>query len=229
MKNLLYIVFIGSFLVSCSSDNGDMPANAAPSVPALVYPSDNLLCTENAITFEWSASTDAENNNVLYKFQVATDNQFSQGVINKQTASTEVAITLEKGESYYWRVLAFDSENAQSDYSPTYSFYTEGEPVSNHLPFLPELVSPGYDATIAGSSAILNWTASDPDADDILSYDVYLDTVNPPANKVVENAAETSLDVSSKVQPSTVYYWQVVVKDDKGGETQGQVWTFTTE
>ncbi|MBE0423600.1 MAG: hypothetical protein IBX66_06635, partial [Lutibacter sp.] len=28
---------------------------------------------------------------------------------------------------------------------------------------------------------------------------------------------------------STKYYWKVVVKDGKGGQTMGQVWSFTTD
>lgn len=232
MKNLLYTIIIGSILVSCSSggDGGGSkpPANTAPSVPALSYPADSQLCTENAVTFKWSASSDAEGNNILYKFQVAEDNQFNTGVINRQTASTEVSVNLKKGQAYYWHVLAFDSENAQSNYSPTYSFYTEGDPVTNHLPFLPEAVNPLYDVTIDTANAQLEWTASDPDTGDTLSYDVYLDTVDPPQVKVAGDISATTFDASGTVQATTSYYWQVVVKDNKGGETQGQIWKFNT-
>jgi len=28
---------------------------------------------------------------------------------------------------------------------------------------------------------------------------------------------------------STKYYWKVTVKDNKGGQTIGQVWSFTTD
>ncbi|WP_298285458.1 hypothetical protein [uncultured Lutibacter sp.] len=37
----------------------------------------------------------------------------------------------------------------------------------------------------------------------------------------------TTLNVA--VNASTNYYWYVVVKDGKGGETKGQVWNFKTD
>ena len=232
MKTIYYIIFFTSLLFSCSSGGGggneELPENTAPSVPALVYPSNSQLCIENVITLKWSASTDAEGNTITYKIQVAKDNQFTQGVSNKQTSSIQQVFSLEKGQTYYWRVQAVDSDNASSAYSPTYGFYTEGDAQSNHLPFLPEVVNPVYNATVSASSAVLEWTASDPDTNDALSYDVYLDTVNPPVTNVTSNATANTLDVSSMLQASNVYYWQVVVKDDKGGETKGQVWSFDT-
>ena len=134
---------------------------------------------------------------------------------------------LEKGKAYYWRVKATDSKNASSAYSGTYSFYTEGVAVANHLPFLPELVQPEINSTISGTSATLKWFASDADVADVLTYDVYLGTTNPPTVKVGDNIT-TPVFAATSLQATTLYYWKVVVKDNKGGETRGQVWNFRT-
>lgn len=60
-----------------------------------------------------------------------------------------------------------------------------------------------------------------------LTYDVYFGTVNPPTAVVSANQSASSLNRT--VSASTKYYWKVTVKDGKGGQTIGQVWSFTTD
>ncbi|MCF6168537.1 MAG: hypothetical protein L3J55_08280, partial [Lutibacter sp.] len=136
-------------------------------------------------------------------------------------------LSLEKGIAYYWRVKATDSKNLSSSYSSTNQFYTEGNGVSNYLPFSPVLVSPTLNATETGTTTTLQWTASDVDTSDVLTYDIYFDTVNPPVAIASSNLTTNTLDVS--LAASTTYYWKVVVKDDKGGQTIGQIWSFVTD
>ena len=47
-----------------------------------------------------------------------------------------------------------------------------------------------------------------------------------PAEKISDNIATLSTTVA--VEPTKQYFWRVVVKDNKGGETIGQVWKFKT-
>lgn len=96
----------------------------------------------------------------------------------------------------------------------------------NHLPFLPELVFPTINSVLNTTTAKLNWTAVDVDKTDILVYDVYFGMVNPPTLKISENLVVPSLDVT--LNPSKEYFWKVVIKDNKGGETIGQTWKFKT-
>ncbi|OYX84761.1 MAG: hypothetical protein B7Y83_07015 [Flavobacteriales bacterium 32-34-25] len=229
MKNILYKTSLAlcSLLISCGGGGDGAPEskNTAPSVPVLSSPTNNNLCIDNSISFQWNVSTDTEKNPIVYQIQVATDNQFTQIVKTAEVSSNTTTVGLDKGKAYYWRVKAIDSKNSSSNYSATYSLYTEGVALSNHLPFLPQLVSPDLSATIFSTSATLKWTASDTDVADLLSYDVYLDVNNPPTSKVASSITTTALDVNS-LQTSKVYYWKVVVKDNKGGETIGQVWSF---
>lgn len=230
MRKIIYSVFVGFLLFSCSgNDSSSTPetSNTAPSVPTLTAPTNNKLCIDNVVSFEWNASTDAENNPIIYQIQIATDNQFTQIVKTAEGSSIGQTTTLNKGTAYYWRVKATDSKNSSSNYSSTYSFYTEAEAVANHLPFLPQLVQPETNSFINTTTATLKWTASDVDTNDILVFDVYFGTTNPPTAKVGSNLASTSLNTNT-LQPATNYYWKVVVKDNKGGETTGQVWNFKT-
>lgn len=229
-KNIYIIVIASCLLISCGggdSSPNEEAKNTAPTVPTLVTPADNQLCVTNNLNFEWNASTDTEKNPITYQIQIATDNQFSQIVKTAVGTSNYQSLTLNKGTAYYWRVKATDSKNASSNYSATYSFYTEAEAVANHAPFLPQMVQPELNSFVNTTTVTLKWTASDVDTSDVLVYDVYFGTTAIPTIKVASNISTTSW-TSSTLQAATNYYWKVVVKDNKGGETIGQVWNFKT-
>jgi uncharacterized protein (DUF427 family) len=227
-KNILFCMMFNFLLLSCGGGSEPVlePQNLAPSIPSLVSPTLAKLCISNSINFEWTASTDAENNPIVYQLQIATDNLFTQNLITKEISTPTHTETLEKGKAYYWRVKATDSKGAASAYSTVYSFFTEGTALTNHAPFLPQLVAPVANAIITGTTTTLKWTGSDVDGNDVLTYDVYLGTTATPTTKVVDN--KTSISYDATLLPATIYYWKVVVRDAKGAETQGQVWSFRT-
>ncbi len=233
MIKTLYILTICSVLWSCGGGGGGddpppppPPVNKAPTTPSLVEPTNNLLCIDNTVSFEWNAATDPDGDAITYQIQVAKDNQFSQIERTLNGSSTTQSISLDKGIAYYWRVKATDSKNASSSYSSTFQFYTEGVGETNYLPFSPVLVKPVLNNVELQATTSLEWTASDVD-NDPLTFDVFFDTVNPPTAKMGDNQNETTLNVD--LSSSTNYYWKVVVKDDKGGQTVGQVWNFKTD
>jgi hypothetical protein len=231
MKKYLYIASISLLLFSCGG-GGDSPApapevkNTAPTIPVLVAPINNKLCLDNLVNFQWNVSVDPESNPIIYQIQVSKDSQFSQIAKTLDGTALTQDITLEKGIAYYWRVKATDSKSLSSDYSLTYSFYTAGAAVTNYLPFSPVLVEPILNAALNSTTATLKWSATDVDVNDRLVYDVYFGTTNPPTVKI--SADITTNTVSTTVVPSTEYFWKIVVKDGKGGETVGQIWKFKT-
>lgn len=232
MKKLLLIGVLAFVFNACGgSDDGGgdpppPPVNNPPPTPAMVYPGNNELCIDNAVTFSWNAVTDPNGDAVTYKFDVALDQGFSSIQHSISSASTSHTLSLEKGVAYYWRILARDSKGAESAYATAHQFYTEGEGDSNHLPFAPILVAPALNSVVTDASVSLSWTASDVDGDP-LTFDVYFESGNTPTQKVAENISENSYTVS--VSGSSNYSWKVVVKDDKGGQTIGQVWNFKTD
>ena len=231
MKKFIYIAAISFSLGACGG-GGDDPTpppvvNSAPTVPTLTYPTNNLLCIDNVLNFQWNASTDSQGDPINYHIEVSKNTQFSPLTHNVTSTTTSKSITLEKGIAYYWRVKATDNKNASSNYSTTFSFYTEGVGITNHLPFSPVLVSPALNSVQTGTSVTLQWTASDVDANNTLTYDVYFGTANPPT--IVTSANQSASTLTKTVAASTTYYWKVVVKDGKGGQTIGQVWSFTTD
>lgn len=230
MKNFIYLSIIGLLFISCGGGGGDDPApevkNTPPTTPSISTPLDNKLCVSNTVTFQWNLSTDENKDQITYQIQVAKDNTFSQILKTAEGATTAQIIVLEKNTAYYWRIKATDSKGLSSDYSPTYKFYTAGEAVVNHLPFSPELIQPAVNTVLSTTTTTLKWNATDVDATDVLAYDVYFGTTNPPTSKISENIPAKALDVT--LEPAKEYFWKVVVKDNKGGETVGQVWKFKT-
>jgi len=218
--------------LSCSaggSGEGDNPppdvTNDAPTTPQLVSPQNGFLCANNVLNFNWNPSTDSNGDAITYTVQISKDNLFSQIEYTSSTSSINFTFTLEKGIAYYWRVKATDSKNASSNYSSMYSLYTEGEGVSNHLPFSPELVTPQMNTSVNAGSINLEWSVTDVDGDQLTS-DIYFGTDNPPTNLIAENQSEVTYNINTV--SGTTYYWRIVVKDNNGGSTIGQVWNFGT-
>jgi len=74
----------------------------------------------------------------------------------------------------------------------------------------------------------LSWQeAIDPDGDDV-TYQVYLDTQNPPQIFIVNNLDVNIFKVEDELQPETIYYWKVVAKDSNGNSTESNVASFTS-
>ena len=232
MRNLLYIAILSFSLWSCGGGGGDTQTpppvvNTAPTVPTLTAPANNSLCTDNVLNFQWNASTDSQGDAITYQIEVSKNTQFSPLAHNLTSTTTSKSITLEKGIAYYWRVKATDNKNLASNYSATFNLYTEGVGVTNHLPFSPVLVSPALNSVQTGTTVNLQWTASDVDTSDALTYDVYFGTASTPT--VIVSANQSANSSSRTVTASTKYYWKVVVKGNKGGQRVGQVWSFTTD
>jgi hypothetical protein len=233
MKKIIYTLALSTLIWSCGGGGGDTPptpppaVNNAPTVPTLVYPTNNLLCIDNVLDFDWNASTDSDGDAITYQVQVAKDSQFTQLVQTVTEVSTLRTLSLEKGIAYYWRVKAVDNKNLSSAYSSTNQFYTEGEGIINHLPFSPELVSPVLSEIVQTATVTLQWTADDVDTSDTLTYAVYFETGDTPTQQVATSQTATTFSVD--LVSGQTYSWKIVVKDGKGGQTIGQTWNFTTD
>lgn len=232
MRNLLYITVISFSLWSCGGGGGDdpepTPVNTAPTIPTLTSPANSSLCINNVVNFQWNASTDAEGGVITYQIEVSKNSEFSPPLAhNIISTTTNKSITLEKGIAYYWRVKATDSKSLSSNYSTSFNLYTEGIGVKNYLPFAPVLVSPALNSVQTTTSVNLQWTASDVDSADILSYDVYFGT--DKENLPIVSPNQSTKTYSATLEASKTYHWKVTVKDNKGGQTIGQIWSFTTD
>ncbi|AUP80576.1 fibronectin type III domain-containing protein [Flavivirga eckloniae] len=228
IKPLAYL-FVLLIIAGCggSDDGGDGGGNTTPKAAALLFPLENSECNEGTIVsdemstvpFEWEASENTDS------YTLVIENLLDNTVKNVNTQSTTVQETILRGVPYAWLVVSKVNGSTQTAISPKWRFYNAGAPVENHAPFPAELVSPVMGG-LAVTSPDLKWTGSDID-NDIESYDVYLDTANPPTtlltNTSSSNASGTNLN------PDTVYYWKVVTKDGHGNTSQSPVFEFRTQ
>ena len=227
MRNLFIVILSSLFLLSCSGDDNNVAqfVNSSPSIPGLVFPTNNLVCTNFNLEFDWNIAVDTDGDSVSYTVDIATDNTFATVLFTATTAETVNTFTLEKGTTYFWRVKAIDSEGNESDYSDTQTFFTEPDAGVNTVPNTPSVVSPSLGERVSGSTITLDWDATDADSDALL-YDVYFGDTNPPI-LVSENIDVSTFDAT--ISANTTYYWRVVVKDSHQSATIGQVWSFRVE
>lgn len=100
--------------------------------------------------------------------------------------------------------------------------------ITNTAPNVPSNPSPADGATGVSCSTGLSWSGGDPDAGDVLTYDVYLGKATPLSAPVSQNQSATSFSPGSSLEPGTDYYWKVVAKDQHGATQEGPVWHFVT-
>ncbi len=94
-------------------------------------------------------------------------------------------------------------------------------------PKFPSTPSPVSGASGTDLKTSFSWTGGDQDPNDPVTYDIYLDTVNPPIVKTATDCAATNF-LTGILQSNTTYFWKIVARDSHLNETQGPVWSFTT-
>lgn len=87
---------------------------------------------------------------------------------------------------------------------------------------VPNTPQPNDNSSDQLLSIALSWQI-----DNAVSYDVYLDTQNPPKRPITLNNVTKSYIVSNLAY-GTTYYWQVIANFSDGTQKTGPIWTFTT-
>lgn len=197
--------------------------NREPDAPSDPLPADNLTGLPLNPLLRWTGG-DPDGDDVTYDLYLEANESYPD--VKVYSAGTEAFFdpgTLAANTIYYWRVVATDDEGA-ANYGPVWSFTTGA--LANTPPNEPALPSPGDGSTDTLIYLDLSWTGGDPDGDTV-TYDVYLDTVNPPGKRLATDITETSV-YTGGLQLSTPYFWKVVAQDEHGRATSGDVWSFTT-
>ena len=227
LKHILPIIIV-LFSIGCSGskDGEDTPTTPVPSPLAatLIFPINNETCnegiiiseTESTVTFKWNNAefTDSYLVNIIN-----LETNTSQSISSE---TNEKSITILRGTPFKWNVVSKAKGTNSTAQSSDWKFYNAGIPEQSHAPFPAEAVFPKPGSSINAGTITIKWNANDVD-NDISTYDIYLDTNNPPSTLV---AAQTSNSIDRDVASGQIYYWQVRTKDRAGNSSQSQVFEF---
>jgi hypothetical protein len=219
-------------LFGCSSGGGDdtgfdPDTILPPEVAILITPEKDEECnqgnivsdTQSMVSFQWNASANTVSYTHILK-NLDTDVESEEN-----TTSTSITLTIARNVPYSWKVISKSNKTTSTATSETWKFYNAGEGVDNYAPFPADLVAPTMGSKVP-SPVTLSWNGSDID-DDIVSYDVYIDTANPPTT-LLENTTNSSI-YNISLNADTVYYWRVITIDQRGSNSQSPVFEFRTE
>ena len=99
---------------------------------------------------------------------------------------------------------------------------------SNLAPKSFDLLTVQNNTTDTTVLPVFTWdTSVDPDGDAV-TYDFIIDTNPNPTTVLVSDLTETSFVTTSRLQAFKTFFWKVIAKDGKGGQTESETFTFST-
>ena len=178
----------------------------APAAFGLSSPTNGLTGVAIEGDLTWEASTGADH------YEVTLGSNVYEVATNSYHYSNLSYLT-----QYSWNVAAHNDGGATASSNGPFSFWAIIE-----QPAAFGLESPDDEATKQELSGQLEWAAASR-AD---GYDVYFGT-NPASLPLVSDGQEGLTWDYSDLECGTTYYWQVVAVNT-AGETESDVWSFTT-
>jgi hypothetical protein len=194
---------------------------APPNTPADPSPADGALGQDIDADLGWTGGDPDPSDTVTYDVYLEAGDATPDDVVcGDITATTCDPGPLSRGTHYYWRVIATDSHGASTS-GPVWDFYV------NRLPNTPSNPMPPNGAIDQSLSAGLAWTGGDPDAGDMVTYDVYFrDSVSAYAQ--ICDDVITPLCDPGTLAPGAHYTWYVIATDSYNESTTGPEWNFYT-
>ncbi len=121
-----------------------------------------------------------------------------------------------------WQTLGNPQGNWETGKPPNWPPSTFG----NNIPNTPNNPFPQDGQIIQSDSITISWAGGDPDPGDIVKYDLYFGTNNPPP-LFTSNISNTNYKIIG-LTTSSIYYWRIIAKDMFNATTTGPVWSFST-
>ncbi|MFN8368883.1 MAG: hypothetical protein U0Y96_16720 [Candidatus Kapaibacterium sp.] len=207
------------YLYACTANNGiyiSEKPTAMLQAPVLVTPKHDSTDAVTDITFTWKPVLNAQK----YQLQISKDSSFASPAFDvQQLVTTNKAVTLQSGVTYYWRVRG-TSDGLIGDWSEIRTLSTLAI-----LPEKPLLKTPVNDSILPTSTVQFEWMQSKRTD----TYTIQYSTDSLFTNSKSEIAGVTILSQSStSLQPNTTYYWRVQGVNTIGVGEWSDVWKFTT-
>jgi hypothetical protein len=175
-----------------------------PVAPTTSSPVNNGIINDSTPTLIWNAVASGQ----TYQVQIDDLSTFAspnQDVVLPNGVLTYTANSL-LDIKYYWRVRAININGAAGAWSAAANFTIDSVP-----PAAPTLAGPTDGTTTTTPQLTLRWNA----VTGATSYELRLDTVNPPAAPAILLGNTTSY-IPPTTLPYGVYYWQVRARDIAG-------------
>jgi len=226
MMRIITILIFSVLLVGCGGGKKDPPK--APDAARLVFPLKSSQCNTgvdvtpntSTVTFEWQAGANTDS------YRLVVINLNTGGIKETQTMTPAASLVIDKGEPFEWYVISSNEKSEERTQSETWRFYNAGA-VTTYIPFPAEIVAPESGSSVAvdlNNEISLEWSSSDID-NDVISFEVYYGTVNPPETLVASPSVSiTNLKVDAMT--NTVYYWRVITIDAEGNSSDSGVFDF---
>ncbi|WP_372641994.1 FISUMP domain-containing protein [Ancylomarina sp.] len=211
--------------------------NTLPNKAELISPIDGFDQVTLSTKIVWAAATDADGDAVSYTVFYGTNEEINENYpYKKDFAETEVTLSNLRGNAtYYWKVLAIDSEGGKTS-SDVFSFST-----INTVPTAPVLNTKITELIVDDKlNVVIDWSASiDPDkvknaegnlVYEPLVYDIYLstDATIDEADLKQKDVAELSF-IAEGLEFETTYFAKVITRDPQSAKAESNVLEFTTK
>ncbi len=228
MKNTLLIFIVLLILLGCQKDDPDpVLIIKNPTKALLVFPYENSECNEgtnitathSTVLFEWRT---AENTD---EYELVLSNLSTTEQALYMVSENKIPIVLQRGTPYAWYVISRSGKSDSTATSNIWKFYNAGEGIESYAPFPAEIITPSMAETITSSPSkiTLDWNGSDVD-NDIIGYDLYFGTTNPP--DLFESNLQESVQTDVQVESDSIYYWSVTTKDAHGNSSDSGIFQF---
>jgi ABC-type oligopeptide transport system substrate-binding subunit len=190
-----------------------------PGQPTLLLPANNALMEITGIKFDWS---DVKPTAKTYELQIATDNAFSNIVVDKTNISSSLYVTtenLQNNTTYYWRVRGSNDGKAIGGWSAYRTIRT--------LISAPALVSPDVDESVLNLRPKFDWET-------VSSATGYTLQLSPTVGFTSNITTFTISSNTSEYSPTTdlgsgkTFYWRVRTLAANGPSNWSGIRKFTT-
>jgi len=199
--------------------------NRYPSIPVNTAPDNGVAGLGANVTMRWTPSVDPDGDSVRYDVYLWPVGELQTIVSSNQTMANKTVYNLLNAVTYRWFVVAKDGKGGTAS-SEVWEF-TVGAGIP---PTAPVYVAPVNADPNVPLTQLLEWNASNGTLP--ITYDVYFHpnqvlVANKDAGALVSDG-QSGLTYDPVLVYGQTYYWKVVAKN-VWGETEGPVWSFTTE
>ena len=202
-----------------------LPPNPNNRPPVAAYDPVPANFSENqsdGITLRWAGS-DPDGDPVTYDVLFAAQGSEMKIVAGNLSEAGYKVDGLIQFKTFFWQVITRDQYNAVTA-SPIWQFKT-GD-LGNFAPYVPGMPVPEDLSVNQLPATLCTWTGGDPDQNDIVTYSLMFGTDRNNLQLKVKTR-QTVMQLES-LELGRTFFWQVIAADNRGKETAGPVWRFST-